>query len=237
MERSWPFGRSTVRVAVVFATAALVGGAAILGVPWRLQAESIALTSSAVDAGHPFCPDAAGVNSRPAFQQKRTTDQFSADWKNGDEVFAIDPKLIAHIDFETEEKAIVVGRTEGSHNRFDMTVTTRATGKVEHCKADALMRALLPALSSIRVRRAFAPAAAEVLWARQGQRSAILRIADTLDVDPKVFQVLLNDVSGSSADTSIVLREESHLFVPSVKADTVQRLSAGCTTPAPARRP
>jgi hypothetical protein len=215
----------------VLATATFLAGAARPGVPWRQQAESVALASSVVDGGRPLRPDAAQSDSRPA------TAQFSGDWKDGDEVFALDPKILAHIDFETEAKTIVVRRAEGSRNRFGMTVTTRATGRVEQCKADALVRVLLPSLSSIRVKRTFTPAEAKALWARQGQKPAVLRIADTLDVDAKEFQVLLTELPGSSAGTSVVFREQTHVFVPSVKADTVRRLGAGCTKPVPTRSP
>jgi hypothetical protein len=87
------------------------------------------------------------------------------------------------------------------------------------------------------VRRTFTPADAEALWARQGASSALLRIRDTIEADPKVFQVLLIDGSGSSTDASIVFREQAHLFVPSVKADLIKQLSAGCANATPVRRP
>jgi hypothetical protein len=207
-------------------------GSAISGVPWRVQAAS----ATAVDAGYPLRLDARPADRQPS-KLERATVEFSAEWKKGDEVFAIDSKIVVHIDFETEKQTIAVDRFEGSRNRFGMTVATRATGKLEHCKADALMRDLLPSLSSVRVKRTFAPADAEAIWARQGPSSALLRIRDSLDADPKVFQVMLTDASGSSTGASIVFREQSHLFVPSVKADLVKRLSAGCANVASVRRP
>jgi hypothetical protein len=207
-------------------------GAAISGVPWRLHAAS----ATAVDAGYPLRLEARPADRRPSKPERATADS-SSEWKNGDEVFAIDPKFVVHIDFETTKQTIVVDRAEGPRNRFWMTVTTRATGKLEHCKADALMHALLPSLSSVRVKRAFAPADAEALWARQGPRSALLRIRDRLDTDPKVFQVILTDGSSSSTSALIVFREQSHLFVPSVKADLIKQLSAGCANATSVRRP
>jgi len=99
------------------------------------------------------------------------------------------------------------------------------------------MHDLLPSLSSVRVQRTFAPADAEALWARQGPSAALLRIRDRLDVDPKVFQVLLSDGSGLSTGASIVFREQSHLFVPSVRADLIKQLRAGCANATSVPRP
>jgi hypothetical protein len=208
------------------------GGPARSAVPWRLQAAS----ATAVDAGYPLRVDARSADRWPT-KPERAADEFSVEWKTGDEVFAIDPKMVVHIDFETTKQTVVVDRAEGSRNRFEMTVTTRATGKQEHCKANALMRDLLPSLSSIRVQRTFAPTDAEALWARQGPSSALLRIRDRLDAEPKAFQILLTDGSGSSTDASIVFREQSHLFVPSVRADLIKQLRAGCANATSVQRP
>jgi hypothetical protein len=209
----------------------LLGGA-ISGETGCLQAASV----NAVDAGYPLHLDARPADRRHP-EPEPVAAEFSDNWKCGNEVYAIDPKFVVHLDFETAKQTIMVGRAKGSRNRFGMTVTTRATGKLEHCKGDSIMRHLLPALSSVRVKQTFTPADAEALWARQGRSSALLRIRDRLDADPKVFQVLLTDGSGLAAGAPIIFREQSHLFVPSVKADLIKQLSVGCANATPVRRP
>jgi hypothetical protein len=182
----------------------------------------------------PFCMSCtsvkAGMGAHPAASATAQASpggarlpSFAGPLKAGDEVFAIDPDIIVGFDYETAEIRMTADRPRGPTEPFVAAITHAATGAVERCPADAVLRRLAIALSSVRAIRVLSPPDARTLWTQHGESSATLRIRDTIDADPTEFRVIV-----TRDPDVLVFRDGNNLFVPSVHLANIEPLSLGC---------
>ena len=143
------------------------------------------------------------------------------DLRAGDEVYGIQPAMIAGIEYESPARRVVVNRPPGGP--FVAEVTEHSDGGVVQCRADVETRRVVAEFSSVQATRVLVPAEAEAVWSQYGKGAATLRIRDNLDTEPKEFLVMR-----TGEERTPVFRDGPYWFEPSISVKSLDALEAGC---------
>ena len=111
--------------------------------------------------------------------------------KPGDELFAVDPKLVTHLSVVAAGWLFEAHRRDAAKDPFTLSFSTAKDGGVRTCAAGPFFDAVLAALTSLKARRAFTAAEGQQLRASPLSRQVRLTIADSSKLEPAEWVLVL----------------------------------------------